>query len=382
MRKEWKMEFVTKASDALDVLKEDHYDIIVSDMRMPGMDGVKLLEKVRKKYPDVIRFMLSGYCVQPIQGRAARCVHQFIPKPYEAEKLSKLVSRAFALRDRIRSKKATEVLSNLKALPVMPKTYQQVIDKLSSGSSSPREVGKLISRDIGLSSKLLQVANSAFYSNPTKIVDPVRAVVHLGLKAVEGLVLANGIFSKLPEDTIQKFCVDGLQQHSVRVGMLCRNICESLKMEEEQLELATMAGILHDSGKMIMIAKYPNEYHKAIEISRQSCQSLIEVEYELLGLTHMQLGGSLMELWGLPNTIIEAATFHHEPHHCEKDEIAIITAVYAANKIDHEFCSSLADGFYAPVSQEYLDLLGLGEFWQSWREKHLPINIREYSNVS
>jgi putative nucleotidyltransferase with HDIG domain len=381
MRDKWKMEFVTRASDAMKVMKNTHYDIVVSDLRMPAKDGVEFLEKVRKKYPDTIRFMLSGYSEQPLQGRAAKCVHQFVSKPCDAEQLKNLIARAFALRDRLRSEEASKVVSILRSLPVMPKIYQEAVDLFNDPQCSPRRVGKMIARDIGMSAKILQVVNSAFYGRPGRIVDPIRAVVYLGLKTVEALLLTQGVFLKLSEQKAGQFHVAGLQEHCVRVGALAREICRTKHMSEDDLDVASMAGILHDTGKMILIAKFSDKFAEAIRISRAEQIPLHEVEFNLLNVTHAQFGGCLLELWGIPNTIIEAATFHHEPWLCLSNEFSIIWAVYIANAIDHLLCCGLGDGWYEGIDMDYLERLGVTDKWSQWCGMHLPVEVGEYEYV-
>ncbi len=383
MRDVWKMEFVTKGLDALKAMKGEHYDVIVCDMKMPGMDGVKLLEKVQKRSPDTIRFMLTGCSDQPMRNKAIRCVHQFVTKPCQADVLSNMISRAFSLHERIKSEGPSGVISSLKSLPVMPKAYQKVIDAFNDPYCSPRTIGRMISSDIGLSAKILQVANSGFQGGAVKIVDPVRAVVHLGLKAVEALVLTSGIFSKLSESLVERFFAEGLQQHCARVGMYSRMICESFKMCEEDLETATMAGILHDTGKMVLIAQFPDEYFEVIEKSRKEGLSLFEVERESLGVTHCELGGSLLELWGLPNNIIECATYHQEIDKSFCDgAVSINGAVYLANLLDHEMLCSLGGGYLPAEDEDKLKRYNLYELWDRWKRKTVPVEYCEVLNVT
>ena len=381
MRGEWKMEFVTRTSDALKVMRSTHYDIVVSDLRMPSMDGVQLFEKIRKKYPDVIRFMLSGYLDQPLQGRAARCVHQFIPKPCDAEQLKKLISRAFALRDQLRSKEASKIVSALRSLPVMPKVYQDVLDLLCKSQCSPRHVGKMIACDIGMSAKILQVVNSAFRGRAGQIVDPVHAVVWLGLKTVEALILTDGVFLKLSERQVKEFHATALQEHCVRVGVLAKAICRTEHMSGDDLDIASMAGILHDAGKILLIAKFTEKFAEAIRISRTQQIPLCKVEYDLLNVTHAQLGGCLLELWGIPNPIIEAATFHHDPWQCLGNEFSIISAVYIADAIDHMLCCGLGDGWHEEVDMDYLAQLSLMDKWPQWCSMCLPVETGESQYV-
>lgn len=372
-RKKWKMEFVTSASEAFSVMESSRYDMVISDLKMPDIDGVTFLEKVRELYPSTIRFMLSGYADQPLRSRAARCVHQMIPKPCDADTLAGLITRAIELHGRLKFSPSGKVISELRSLPVMPKIYQQVINLLHLPDCSLREIGKLIACDIGMSSKILHVANSGFYGSNHEIVDPIRAVVYLGLKTVEALILTAGIFSKLPEKLIRKFNIGGLQEHCGRVGMLARAMCEERMMGEEELEIATMAGILHDTGKMILIASCPDAYEQAILDSRREQRDLYEYEKNL-HVTHTDLGGCLLELWGLPNAIIETAAYHHDPTLSIGPEFNINTAVYAANILDHQLCSSPGDGLHQLVNLNFFEQLGL----ESFLVKYKPVLLSRY----
>ena len=230
MRGQWKMEFVTRGEDALTAMQAHPYDVIISDLRMPGMDGLQLLEAVREKFPRAIRIMLSGYADQPLRTRASRCVHQFVSKPCNAETLKKMVERALTLYDRLHSTDLSDILSRLTSLPVLPKAYREVLDLLNNPSCSLRRIGQVVAQDIGLSSKILQVVNNAFVTvQGQKIYDPIHAVSFLGFKASEALILTSGVFSELPEPSIRRFCVDQLQEHCMRVGTLARAICGTLQ---------------------------------------------------------------------------------------------------------------------------------------------------------
>ena len=160
--------------------------------------------------------------------------------------------------------------------------------------------------------------------------------------------------------------------------MLAKAICRTENFSEEDSDVAAMAGILHETGKMILISKLPEQLEEAIKTSRSRQIPLYEVERDLTGVTHAELGGCLLELWGLPNSIIEAATFHHEPWQCPGDEFSIVSAVYAANVIDHQLCSSCGDGWFEGVNTDYLEQLSVIDRWPQWQKMHLPIEVEEH----
>lgn len=378
MNGEWEMDFHQNGSSALSAMDKKTFDIIVSDLRMADMGGVELLEIVRTRHPDATRLMLSGCSEQPMYGKAVSCAHQFIAKPCDSEQLMTQLSRSFAIRDRIRSQKVAKVLPSLRSLPAMPAAYKKVLDMIEDPRCTSRDVGQVISRDIGMSAKILQIVNSAFYGPSTKISDPVRASVYLGIKAIKALALTDGVFSTLPEEKVEEFCVSGLQEHCVRVGALARSICKTQKMTDQQQETAMMAGILHDTGKMILISEFDYELAEIIRLSRVEKRPCHEIERETIDLTHAELGGCLLNLWGLGNDIIEAATFHHEPAECIKDGFSIATAVYLANAIDHQFCSYLSTGWSEEIDMSILETLELTEQLPEWQRVLIPTEAEEH----
>lgn len=381
MDDQWGMEFYQTGQEALSAMDKKTFDIIVTDLRMPDMGGVELLEIVRKRHQDVTRLMLSGCSEQPSYGKAVSCAHQFIAKPCDSNQLITQLSRSFAIRERIRSQKVAQVLPSLRSLPAMPAAYKKVLDMIENPRCTSRDVGQVISKDIGMSAKILQIVNSAFYGPSTKISDPVRASVYLGIKAIKALALTDGVFSTLPEERVQEFHVSGLQEHCVRVGALARAICKSQKMTDQQQETAMMAGILHDTGKMIMIAEFDYELSEIIRLSRVEKRHCFEIERESMDLTHAELGGCLLNLWGLGNDIIEAATFHHEPQECIKDGFSIAISVYLANAIDHQFCSYLSTGWTEEIDMDILEELELIEYLPEWKKVLIPSEETEHEYV-
>jgi putative nucleotidyltransferase with HDIG domain len=378
---EWDMDFFENGHIALKAMDKDNYDIVVTDLRMPEIGGVEFLEIVRKRHPDATRLMLSGCSEQPMYGKAVSCAHQFIAKPCDSDQLISQLSRSFAIRNKIRSQKVAKILPSLRSLPAMPDVYRRVLDMIEDPRCTSRKVGEVISKDIGMSAKILQIVNSAFYGPSTKISDPVRASVYLGIKAIKALSLTDGVFSTLSEEKVERFCVSGLQEHCVRVGALARSICKSQKLTDQQQEIAMMAGILHDTGKMILISEFDYELAEITRLSREEKRPCHEIERETIDLTHAELGGCLLNLWGLGNDIIEAATFHHEPEQCVSNGFSIATSVYLANAIDHQLCSSLGDGWSEDIHMSIIESLDLTEMLPEWQKLHVPTEVVEHEYV-
>jgi len=175
MRHQWDMQFVGGGKEALEVLAKVPHDVIVSDMRMPEMDGITLLTKVQKRYPAVVRIALSGQCDREVVLRSTGATHQFLTKPCDADTLKAVVDRSCVLRDTLSDLELRELVSGIASLPSLPSLYIEIIEELRSPNSSLADIGKIISKDIGMTSKLMQLVNSAFFGVPQRISHPVQA---------------------------------------------------------------------------------------------------------------------------------------------------------------------------------------------------------------
>jgi YesN/AraC family two-component response regulator len=129
-RNEWDMTFVNSAQEALDALRKQPREVVVTDMRMPGMSGAELLEVVQREYPDTIRLILSGQAETESVMKALGVSHQFLSKPCDAEILQGTISRAFALRDLAGNSAVKTLVARINKLPTLPATYQRLVECL------------------------------------------------------------------------------------------------------------------------------------------------------------------------------------------------------------------------------------------------------------
>jgi HD-like signal output (HDOD) protein len=386
MKGKWDIEFMDDPKAAKDSIEEGRYDLVVSDLQMAEVNGVELLEHVQKVSPKSIRFILTGVIDHPLHGKALRTAHQVIGKPCRPEAIKELIQRAFQCKDTLSSSELVAVLPKLQSLPSLPESYQKVMDFLGSPAASPRGLGKLITGDIGMSAKIMQLANSAYYGRPGKIHNPVQSVIYLGMKTVEAMVLTDGIFSRLDDDVVENFSISELQAHCTRVGMLARKICSDLQLPPEMNEQASMAGILHDSGKIVMVSEFKETFVQALEMAEQRGICVHEAEKELLGFSHSELGAILLQLWTLPGDIIESTTFHHTPWllHSEEEEaktLQLPDVVYLADAIDGEYMDHKDEDDQVGVCEKFLERFGLTEQYQTWLSDHVSAQRQEAAHV-
>ncbi len=335
MRHEWEMRFAESGSDALAMLDREPFDVVVSDIRMPDMDGSQLLQKVKRSYPMIVRIVMSGHSEHEMILKSVRLAHQYLSKPCDSETLISTVSRSCSLRDLLGQESLKRVASRTETLPSLPSLYTKVMEELQSPDGSISRVGRIIEKDMGMTAKMLQMVNSSFFGLPRHISDPSQAVILLGLDTVRALVLTIGLFSKFDTAALSTLHVEDIYRHSIKTGAIAKLIAKSEDPDKELVDNAFMTGLLHDLGKLVLAANFPDTCREILELSRHGEISFHEAEAEKLGATHAEVGAYLLGLWGLPEDIVEGVAFHHNPGGCAAKVFSPLTAVYAANILEH-----------------------------------------------
>ena len=366
MRSQWEMIFAVSAEAALEVLKSKPVDVVVTDMRMPDMDGVQLLRRVRDLYPQIVRIILSGTNDKDLILKSIGSAHQYLSKPCEGETLRTTIARACTLRGLLDDKSLVSVISGIESLPSLPALYEEVVEEATSPDGSLNRVGEIISRDVGMSAKILQIVNSSFFGMPQHVTTPVRAVNLLGLEIVKSLILSVKIFSQFGRSELTGYSITNLWNHSISTGMLAKTIAKDLGIATDMLDEAFTAGLLHDVGKLVLLDELPEKCGEVGEIVSSANCRLWEAEREILGTTHAQIGAYLMGIWGLSESIVEAIAFHHCPAKCPNQGFSTLTAVHLANHIvrynpvpDRDLLTGL--------DREYLERLGIADQVEKFR---------------
>ena len=367
MRHEWDMVFVESGQEALALLAQAPCDVIVSDMRMPGMDGTQLLTQVMERFPLTVRIILSGYANSNMILKAVGPVHQYLAKPCDAATLQITVARACALRLLLADPTLQGLVASLPTLPSLPTRYLEVLEAVQDPHGSLERVGDIMSRDISMTAKILQLVNSAFFGLRRHVASPVEAVKLLGLDTIKALILSVQIFSHFDQKQGGAFALDVLWQHSLATSTCAKRIAQAEQQDRQVVDLAFMAGLLHDIGKLVLAAHLPDLYSVARVQAQAHGTTVWEAERAVLGTTHAEVGAYLLRLWGLPEPIVEALAFHHCPSACPDQRFSPLTAVHIANALVPTEDSTEAGGTPAALDSTYVAQLGLSERLSTWR---------------
>jgi HD-like signal output (HDOD) protein/CheY-like chemotaxis protein len=368
MRQSWEMNFVSNAEAALDALEKDRYDAVVSDMRMPLMDGAQLLEQIKQRYPDIVRMILSGQSNREAVYRSIAPAHQFLSKPCDPQELTLRLGQAFAMRDLLANQSVKTAISRLRSIPSLPTLYDEITAALRLESPSLDQIARIISKDVGMAAKILQLSNSAFVGASGRVSSLVHALSLIGTETVRTLVLSVHVFSQFDGKPQTRAGLTALWEHSVVVSSLAQRIAGCEGRAKAMVEQSFTAGLLHDIGKVVLLAEMPREYHEIFEAQPAANKNL---ERERLGCTHAEVGAYLMSIWGLPFSLVHAVAFHHHPSESTETEFSCLTAVHAANAIAGATDASPLN-HDVEIDMNYLDRLRLQGREPVWRGLHQP----------
>jgi len=333
MRSDWDMQFVSSGKDALEALDRESFDAIISDMRMPQMDGVQLLDTVKEKHGQMVRIILSGQASKEAVLRSVLPAHQLLSKPCDLQQLKGRLSQAFASRDLLRNQPLASIVSRMRSLPSLPALYLELTEALQSENTSLRQIEEIIEKDVGMAAKILQLANSAFIAAHGRVSSLHEALSLIGAETVRSLTLSIHVFSQSSREPSTAAHFSALWVHSVAVAALAQRIAMQETRKKAVADEAFTTGLIHDVGKIVLLSEMANEYTRVIQEADGNPPSFHEMEMQQLGCTHGQVGAYLMSVWGLPSTIVQAVEYHDRPSELEGRDFAPLTAVHCADVI-------------------------------------------------
>jgi HD-like signal output (HDOD) protein len=364
-RSRWDMKFVESGEQALAELDRAPFDVIVSDMRMPGMDGATLLRTVQDRHPGIVRIVHSAYAEMEMAMRAVPVAHQFLAKPCDAGVLENTVERACGLQALIRDDAVRAIVGGLRSLPALPRVHFELTRLLADENSGVADVARVVERDPTMVAKVLQLVNSSFVGLGRRVTSVEQAIAYLGTRLLKDLTLVAHVFGHGGSRTGSG--VETIQRHSLLVGTIARQMAGTDRRLSED---AFIAGVLHDIGKLILASERPQQFIALTDRARETHRPLFEVEREALGATHAELGGYLLGIWGLPYPIIEAAANHHAPGRVVPNPgLDVLGAVAIANVLHHEVSAARGTGTeaFAELDATYVRALGVEDQIEDWR---------------
>lgn len=345
-RQDWRLNFANGGAEALAAMASAPVDVLISDMRMPEIDGATLLLETAKRHPDTVRFILSGQSSKEALLRSVGPCHQFLSKPCEGKVLEARIEGALALRRRLADPRLRAVIGELAVVPSLPSIYQDLQSELDTGQPRQERIEAIMARSPGFAAKMLQIANSAYFQRGRDIHSIWQAITFLGYEIVRTLALNFGITSQLRCGSVGGLPVSQVVERGMGVAALARAIGRAERLPPEIIEDCFSAGVLHDIGLLVLADNFPDRHARVVAAAAQEQVPLELAERAVFGVTHADVGAYLLGTWGLPDSIVQAVSEHHRPL-TGTEQIDAASAVRIANSLVAE-CD--ADALHGPTT--------------------------------
>ena len=330
LRSRWEMVFVESASRAIAELQLRPFDVVVSDMRMPNIDGSQLLATIAERWPATIRIVLSGHVQEEQSARLLTSAHQFLSKPCTAQQLENVIDRCINLHQMLADPRLRDVVGRVKKLPTIPTAFARLTALINDEDVCINKIASAVSADPAIAAKVLQMVNSSFFRLGRRISRIDQAVSYLGLIAIRNLVLSVEVFSGWRMDLdLPGFSPERLQARAQRVAAAAWALTQGTPIADDAL----LAGLLHKIGYWVLLQECPKEVERAVEMARTQSIPLHVAERELIGASHAEVGAYLLGLWGLPHPVVEAVAFQHAPSQVAHSQFDVLTALVLAESL-------------------------------------------------
>ena len=327
----WQVHFSQSEKDALCYLDQCEFDVIFVDLSAGPFAGAQFLHEVWKKHPRTVRYLLVESMDTDMIVTCVLGAHQFVPKPLTQSSIATALNRVQTLNRMVRVPHVQTLVSRIRSFPGRPAIYLQVMRELRSKNASAQVVGELVAQDLSISTKLIQIVNSAYYGMAQEIYDPTEAVLLIGMQTTASLVLSIEAFAHFDKVKPRYNLTDRVWRHCQSVAQSAKRISEVVTTDPTIANEAYTAGLLHDIGKLALAMNFEEEYQAILNLAQSRRLPLWKVEGDVLGANHAEVGGYMLATWGMPFAMIEAVAGHHLPAQSLGSKFSALTAVHMAN---------------------------------------------------
>ena len=365
MKDEWQMEFASCGKEALDAMNSTPIDVLVTDMRMPGIDGVQVLVEALEHYPQTIRVVLSGHATPETLFRAASATHMILIKPCDTELIKARVQQMLRRNERLRDESLRSLVAKVAAVPSAPMLFLQVVKELEPENCSLEKIAQLVSMDMGMAASVLHFVNSGYFGGHSPISSPERAVHLLGVEAVRDLLITNRACSSQRTSDFRSFDATMVWSQGIGASVGARAIAYAHSENSVMADDAFAAGLFHDIGQVVLSRALGTFYDSVVERALSRGEPVWMAERDVIGSTHAEVGAHVLGLWGMPDAVVDAVAFHHSPSESGDSEFGALTALHLADAMEEQKLME-AQGWSRTVDRGYLRQLGLEGRWEHW----------------
>ncbi len=369
MSRQWTMEFATSARQALAILIKGKIDVVVSEIRLPDMDGRKFLEAVKKVRPGSVRIVMSGYADKDLLVKSIDLAHQLIAKPCDDEDLKAAIQRAVMIRNMLEAYGLKDIVVRMNRLPGLPSLYTEIDAALKKDDTDVDDIADIVARDVGVTAKILKLVNSSFFGLPQHVTSLSKAIGMLGMDTVQAMALSACTVEQLCSRTTG-LSARQIWEHGFLTANFARTIARQEKMERDLTDDTFMAGLMHDIGQMVVAVNLPEKWKNARQLAQKEGLEMHLAEERVLGADHAVIGAYLLGLWGLPEPVVQAVCHHHHPEQEDSAELTPALIISIADAFAHNLDKpGGSETAVAGIDSGMAARLNLGQRMPRWQKE-------------
>ncbi len=373
MESVWNLHYFDHTVEASSFLHQHHADILCISYDLTSSNSENFIGSIQSEYPNTARIIYYNESSDVPEKDLRKYAHEIIKRPFGSREFLFVIQKTLNLHKILSDDNLIQTLSKITELPTMPDIYLKLKNELEKEDCYIRNIAEIISEDVAMTAELLKFVNSAYFSLPTKIMDPTRAISYIGIEALKAIVIQEKLFSYYGDIPNMPFSFSDFNTHSQLTGHLAKQLTSYERKMPKMIEESFTAGMLHDIGKLVLL-KFPDFNKQKLEYIKEHKCSGVEAEYKILGTSHAEIGAYLLGLWNFPDSILEAVAFHHYPEKTPLSSFSTLTSVYIANGMTSN-AKNINDYDTSTVDTDYVGLLKMSShqrIWKDMMEKLLP----------
>jgi len=339
LQPDWELTFHKSGLDALKDLETVPFDLLVTDLRMPAMDGFTFLRKARELRPDVPRIVLSAFLSMENIYKVIPHAQRFLSKPTRLEILASTINRLVSIRTQAKPDSVSRILFGAGILRTSATTMNPVPGAGNGSNGERKFLEDTLMHNPAWTAESLRFGlftQGASAGDSVLLYEMLLSMGSQGAKALAGVKIP-GIFAGGDDETLG---ATALARHCAGTGLLAAEWIKKRAGSQALAWKAQLAGLMHDIGKLVLMSSDPDRYRKVLALHKDQGKPLAEAEAAIFEVPHPVIGANILSVWGVPDDITIAVRDHHlDPGEWQAqpgDAGLIREAVYHANRNEHE----------------------------------------------